>query len=40
MEWVLNGDEALKLLAADPEKFDLLITDLEMPLRDGYDLVV
>jgi two-component system capsular synthesis sensor histidine kinase RcsC len=40
VEWVLNGAEALRLLAAEPEKFDLLITDLEMPRLDGHDLIV
>ena len=40
VDWVLNGEEALKLIAAEPNKFDLLITDMEMPLLDGYNLVV
>ena len=40
VEWVLDGEEALKLLAADPAKFDLLITDMQMPRLDGHDLIV
>ncbi len=40
VDWVLNGEEALKLIAAERDKFDLLITDMEMPLLDGYELVV
>jgi len=40
VEWTLNGEDALKLLAADPEKFDLLVTDLDMPRLDGHDLIV
>jgi CheY-like chemotaxis protein len=38
--WTLDGEEALKLIKAEPDKFDLLITDMEMPRLDGYDLVV
>jgi CheY-like chemotaxis protein len=40
VDWVLNGEEARKIIAAEPDKFDLLITDMEMPLLDGYGLVV
>jgi CheY-like chemotaxis protein len=40
VDWVLNGEDALKTIAADPDEFDLLITDMEMPLLDGYGLVV
>ncbi|MDQ2918448.1 MAG: response regulator [Verrucomicrobiota bacterium] len=40
VDWVLNGEEGLKLIAPEPDKFDLLITDMEMPLLDGYELVV
>jgi CheY-like chemotaxis protein len=40
VEWVFDGAEAIKLLAADPAKFDLLITDMQMPRLDGHDLIV
>ncbi len=40
VEWVSDGEEALSVIAADPVKFDLLITDMEMPRLDGHDLVV
>jgi CheY-like chemotaxis protein len=40
VEWALDGEVALKLLAADPAKFDLLITDMQMPGLDGHDLIV
>jgi len=40
VEWVFDGEEALRSIASDPEKFDLLITDMEMPRLDGHDLVV
>jgi CheY-like chemotaxis protein len=40
VEWVLNGEEALRAIADDPDKFDLLVTDMEMPRLDGHGLVV
>lgn len=40
VEWVFDGEEALKAIAADPDKFDLLVTDMEMPRLDGHGLVV
>jgi len=40
VEWVLDGEEALKLIIAEPEKFDLLITDMQMPRLDGHGLIV
>ena len=40
VEWVYDGEEAVKLVAADPERYDLLITDMQMPRLDGYGLVV
>lgn len=40
VEWVFDGQEALKAIAADPDKFDLLVTDMEMPRLDGHGLVV
>jgi two-component system CheB/CheR fusion protein len=38
--WTLDGENALKLITDDPDKFNLLITDMEMPKLDGYNLVV
>jgi len=40
VEWALDGEQALKKIAATPEKFDLLITDMDMPRLNGYGLVV
>lgn len=40
VECALDGETALKLIRAEPEKFDLLITDMEMPQLDGVGLVV
>jgi len=40
VECAYDGDEALKLIKKDPNKFDLLITDMDMPRLDGYQLVV
>ncbi|MGZ5537252.1 MAG: response regulator [Chthoniobacterales bacterium] len=39
VDWVLNGKEALKSIAADEDKYDLLITDMDMPLLDGFGLI-
>ena len=32
-----DGEEALKLL--DEEKFDVIMTDLHMPVKDGFDVL-
>ncbi|MFN2509668.1 MAG: response regulator [Chthoniobacterales bacterium] len=40
VEWAVDGQEAFQAIAVAPEKFDLLITDMEMPHLDGHDLVV
>jgi two-component system chemotaxis sensor kinase CheA len=34
-----NGEEALKLLLATPDKFDIIVSDIEMPVMNGYELV-
>lgn len=34
-----DGDEALALLQADPARFDLVLTDLQMPKMDGDELL-
>ncbi len=33
-----NGEDALAMIAADPPRFDLVITDLDMPGTDGMEL--
>lgn len=40
VEWTFDGEEALKVIAVEPEKYDLLITDMQMPRLDGYGLVI
>ncbi|MDQ6764567.1 MAG: response regulator [Verrucomicrobiota bacterium] len=40
VEWAVDGEEGLKTIATDPDKFDLLITDMDMPRLDGHTLVV
>ena len=34
-----NGQEALDLLMAKPHSFDLVVTDIVMPVMDGYGLL-
>lgn len=34
-----NGLEAIALYRTSPERFDLVLTDLDMPVMDGYQLV-
>lgn len=34
-----NGLEAAALYRSAPEKFDVVVTDLDMPVMDGYQLV-
>ena len=40
VEFVFDGRQALDEIGKDPEKFDLLITDMQMPHVDGHELVV
>jgi CheY-like chemotaxis protein len=40
VEWVFDGAAALNLLNSHPDRFDLLITDMQMPNLDGHDLIV
>ena len=40
VECSYDGQDALNLIKKEPGKFDLLITDMEMPRLDGYRLVV
>lgn len=39
VEWALDGADALQLIRPEPDKFDLLITDMQMPRIDGLALV-
>lgn len=34
-----NGEEALKLAQRSPEDIDLIITDIEMPVMDGWEFI-
>ena len=40
VECVYDGDQALRLINEEPTKFDLLITDMQMPAMNGHELVV
>src|SRR5262245_16741904 len=35
-----NGLEAIALYRGTPEQYDLVITDLDMPVMDGYQLIL
>ncbi len=37
---VENGQEALEILSAHPGRFDILVTDIEMPVMDGLALTM
>jgi len=37
IECAVNGQEALDMYAADPEKYDLIIMDINMPVMDGTE---
>ena len=32
-----NGEEALKMVEADPDKYDLVFMDVQMPFMDGHE---
>ena len=40
VECVYDGEQALKVIEIGPDKFDLLITDMQMPGLNGAELVV
>jgi CheY-like chemotaxis protein len=37
IECAENGAEAVKLFSADPERYDLVLMDVQMPEMDGYE---
>ncbi|MDR2106843.1 MAG: response regulator [Coriobacteriales bacterium] len=37
LEWAKNGDEAVRTFTADPERFDLILMDLQMPEKNGFE---
>ena len=39
VEWVKNGNEAIKLITIKPNHYDVLITDYNMPLVTGLELI-
>lgn len=39
VECVYDGEQALKVIELGPNKFDLLITDMQMPGIDGAELI-
>ncbi len=40
VQFVFDGGQAIETIAKERDKFDVLITDMQMPVLDGYDLVV
>lgn len=40
VECVYDGEQALNMIESGPDKFDLLITDMQMPGIDGAELIV
>jgi CheY-like chemotaxis protein len=37
LEWAQNGDEAVRLFESNPERYDLILMDLQMPEKNGFD---
>jgi len=37
IECAVNGEEAVKMFTAQPEKYDLIFMDVQMPEMDGYE---
>ncbi len=40
VEIAFDGGQALATIEPKPDRFDLLITDMQMPVLDGHDLIV
>jgi len=40
VEWALDGQDGLERIAANADKFDLIITDMDMPRLSGQGLVI
>ncbi|MCL1848175.1 MAG: response regulator [Clostridiales bacterium] len=38
MDYVENGKKALEKIRKNPDKYDLVVTDIRMPVMDGYEL--
>lgn len=39
VQWAKNGDDAIKILDSGSQSFDIVITDILMPNKDGFDVV-
>jgi signal transduction histidine kinase len=37
LEWAKNGAEAVQTFANDPERYDLILMDLQMPGKNGFE---
>jgi CheY-like chemotaxis protein len=37
VDWAENGEEAVKLFSRDPEAYDIIFMDVQMPKMDGYE---
>jgi CheY-like chemotaxis protein len=38
-DWVHNGEEALQIIKTAPDAYDLIITDNNMPVMNGIEMV-
>jgi PAS domain S-box-containing protein len=37
IDYAENGQQALEVFAADPERYDIIFMDVQMPVMDGYE---